>query len=159
LAAAARALESRDARAFFPIIDQRARAAMASIVKSRKRAAQLILADYPEPERTRALATLGDARGALDGPDLFKRRCGPGCLAQFEAAVGAPAGDVPDSPPDEIAIQTTTGGQLTLHRGNDQAFGIVWNTPALQEERTRAARELVQIRHNAEVYRKRRALE
>src|SRR5262245_28459166 len=58
LAAAARALESREARAFFPIIDQRARSAMASVVKSRQKAAELIRRDYPEPERTRALAAL-----------------------------------------------------------------------------------------------------
>ena len=132
---------------------------MASIVKSRRRAAELIRADYPEPERSRALAALGDAAGAKDGPDLFARRCNRACLAEFETGVGAPIGDIPEPAPADIAIETTKGGRFTLHRGQDGAFGIVWNTSQLQEERTRAARELIQIQHNAEVYRKRRALE
>lgn len=132
---------------------------MASIVKSRRRAADLVRADYPEPERTRALAALGDAATAADGPDLFARRCTRACLAEFETGVGAPIGDIPEPAPADIAIETTKGGHFTLHRGEDGAFGIVWNTSQLQAERTRAARELIQIQHNAEVYRKRRALE
>lgn len=159
LAAAARALETGDARAFFPIIDQRTRSAMASIVKSRQRAAALIASDYPEPERSAALAALGDAASAQDAADLFTRRCPASCLAQFEAALGAPLEDEPPAGTDEIEVHTLRGGRLVLHRGQDRWWGIVWNLQPMHDERTRAARELVQIQHNAEVYRKRRALE
>jgi hypothetical protein len=105
---------------------------MASVVKSRRRAAELIRADYPEPERTRALAALGDAAAAKDGPDLFARRCNEACLAEFERGIGAPMNDVPEPAPGDIAIETTKGGRFTLHRGEDGAFGIVWNTPQLR---------------------------
>lgn len=158
LAGAARALEVRDGRALFQIIDQRGRSAMGAVVKARREAARLIHADYPAPERDLALAALGDARTAADAADLFTRRCAEPCMSELAAAVGAPLSERPAGA-REVEVRTTRGGRLRLHRGNDGWWGIVWNTQALSEERTRAARELIQIRHNAEVYRRRRTLE
>ena len=59
----------------------------------------------------------------------------------------------------ELEVITARGGRLRMHRGQDGNWGIVWNTDALARERTRAARELVQIEQNADIYRRRRALE
>ena len=158
MAAAARALEARDGRALFQIIDQRGRSAMASVVKARREAARLIRADYPSPEREEALAALGDARTAMDGPELFARRCGEPCMAALAEAVGTPVSERQVGG-GEVEVRTARGGRLRLYRGKDGFWGIVWNTPALREENTRASRELIQIRHNAEVYRRRRTLE
>jgi hypothetical protein len=158
LDAAARALEERDGRALFRVIDQRARSAMASVVGDRREAAELIHADYPAPERTTALASLGDARDATDAADLFTRRCTEPCMAELASAVGAPVAERRHGASD-VEVRTARGGRLHLHRGKNGWWGIVWNTAPLSDERTRAARELIQIQQNADVYRRRRALE
>jgi hypothetical protein len=158
LAAAAHALEVRDGRELFRVVDQRGRSAMIAIVNARREAARLIRADYPEPERAAALSALGDARSAADAADLFTQRCAEPCMSELAAAVGAPVAESKLGEHD-VDVRTTRGGRLRLHRGKDGWWGIVWNTKELSEERTRAARELIQIRHNAAVYRRRRALE
>jgi hypothetical protein len=61
LDAAARAVEAGDSRELFWVIDQRGRAAVAAIVKSRRRAAEAIRADYPPGEREAALGPIADA--------------------------------------------------------------------------------------------------
>jgi hypothetical protein len=158
LAASAHALEVRDGRKLFRVMDQRSRSAMIAIVNARREAARLIRTEYPDSERAAALAALGDARSATDAADLFTQRCVEPCMAELTAAVGAPVAEreVGES---EVEVQTSRGGRLRLHRGKDGLWGIVWKTQALSEERTRAARELIQIRHNAAVYRRRRTLE
>jgi hypothetical protein len=158
LAASARALEVRDGRELYRIIDQRGRAAMIAIVHARREAARLIRSEYPDSERAAALTALGDARSAIDAADLFTQRCAEPCMSELAAAVGAPIAEHKVGG-DEVEVQTTRGGRLRLHRGKDGWWGLVWNTQALSEERTRAARELIQIRHNATVYRRRRVLE
>jgi hypothetical protein len=157
LDAAAQALEARDARALFRIIDQRARSAMASVVRDRREAARLVTSDYPEPERSATLASLGDAPAAQDAEGLFAQRCTEPCMAELAANVGAPVGETPEQNGD-VQVRTSRGS-LRMHHGKDRWWGIVWNTTELDAERTRAARELLQIEENAAVYRRRRALE
>jgi hypothetical protein len=158
LAVAARALEDGDGRALFAVIDPRARSALGSVVRHRQEAARLIATHYPEADQPAALAALGRAAEASDAADLFTRRCAAGCRAELAAAVGAPVAEEP-LPNGDVEVRTVRGGRLRMHRGDDGRWGIFWRNEALNEERTRAARELTQIRHNAEVYRRRRALE
>jgi hypothetical protein len=139
------------------VIDQRARDALASIVKDRARAARLIRSDYPEAERPTALLALGDAVDVADPADLFAKRCTAACIAGLTAKLGAPVSQAMRG--DELEVHTAQGGTLRLRRGEDGRWGLPWNTAPLFEERSRAARELVQIRTNAEVYRRRRQLE
>ena len=157
LSVAARAAEAHDGRALYPVIDQRARDALASIVKDRARAARLIRSDYPQPEQAAALLALGDAVDVADPAELFGRRCTAGCVAGLTAKLGAPVSQAMRG--DELEVHTAQGGTLRLHRGQDGRWGLPWNTAALFAERRRAARELVQIHTNAEVYRRRRQLE
>ncbi|MGD8860024.1 MAG: hypothetical protein PVI30_08420 [Myxococcales bacterium] len=154
---AARAIEAGDGRQLFKVIDERARHAMISIVKDRREAATLIRADYPEPERPAALSALGDAAEARDAADLFVRRCPASCMAALARRLGAPASERRDG--RSLQITTAAGEQLELHLGSDTWWGLAWKTDALSAERDRAARELAQIRDNAEIYRRRRALE
>ena len=157
LAASADALEARDAVRAFEILDERARFAMAATVKARAAAKALIEADYPAAERARALLALGDAGQVATPQDLFRRRCEARCLHQLAELVGAPVSHVPDG--DEVVVTTVRGTTLHMHAGHDGRYGIVWNTQALSDERAQASRELVQIRENAGVYRRRRELE
>jgi hypothetical protein len=157
LDAAARAVEAGDSRALFWVIDQRGRSAMAAIVKSRRRAARAIRADYPPAEREAMLAPIADAADAADPEALFARRCAAACRAELATQLGAPVSEAQRD--GDVEVQTSRGGRLRLHRGEDGAWGIVWNTAALSDERLRAARELLQIEANAAVYRRRRALE
>jgi hypothetical protein len=157
LAIAARAAEAGDARALYQAIDRRSTDALGSIAMDRERAATLIRADYPQEAAPAALRALGDALDAKDGAELFARRCPASCVAAIGAQLGAPVAETPRG--DEIEVRTARGATLRLHRGENGTFGIVWNTQSLFDERRRAARELIQIRDNAAVYRKRRALE
>jgi hypothetical protein len=156
LAGSADALEARDPERLFTYLDERSRFALAGTVKARLASRHLIEADYPEPEKTAALAALGDAAQVETGAQLFARRCDSACLVSLTDRVGAPISETPVG--DEVIVKTTRGGTLHMHAGNDGGYGIVWNTQALSDERSQAARDLGQIKGNAEVYRKRRQL-
>lgn len=158
LDAAVRAVEAGDARRLFRLIDRRARAAMASIVADRREAAGLIASDYPAADRAAALASLGGVEQAVDAAGLFALRCTEACLRDFGSKLGAPVREIPQGP-SELQVHTAPGAVLQLHRGRDGWWGLVWNTEALSHERDTAARELLQVKANAEVYRRRRALE
>jgi len=151
------AIERNDPAAVYPLLDRRARAALASIVKDRSAAMHLIAADYPESERAASLARLGDTALTRDPGELFARRCTERCLAEIGARLGAPARQRVAG--DELEITTRRGTTLRFYRDREGRVGLVWNTRQLVDERLRANRELIQIRQNAEVYRRRRALE
>jgi hypothetical protein len=157
LAASAEALESNDTARFFSLLDERSRFAMAGTVAALSSARTLIESDYPEPEKQRALADLAPAGKATTAVELFELHCDASCLHRFSELVCAPQSEVPVG--DEIAVTTVRGGVLHMHAGTDGGYGIVWKTAALHDERAHANRSLGQIRDNAAVYRKRRALE
>jgi len=156
LAGAAAALEAGDALELFPYIDERARFALASTVKSRLAARQLIEAEYPAPERAAALAALGDAASVQTPAELFSRRCAQACMRTLAGQVGAPVTQSPVG--DELLVTTSRGTTLHMFAGHDRRYGIVWDTPQCMAERAQAAHDVQQIRDNVEVYRKRRAL-
>jgi len=156
LAGAAAALEGSDAARLFPYIDERARFALASTVKSRADARRLIESDYPEAERPAALAALGEAAEAQSATELFARRCTEPCLSALAAQVGAPVTQTAVNA--ELRVTTSRGGTLHMFAGQDGRYGIVWNTAATMAERAQASRDLTQIRENAAIYRKRRDL-
>jgi hypothetical protein len=161
LALAAQAVEAGDARMLFRVIDVRSRHALAAIQQARSEAAGLIRAHYPADGQAGALAQLGDAALATDVADLFARRCAKACQAEIGARLGAPTGEkvVQGEAGPELEITTATGGLLRLYKGKEGHYGLVFQRQELSAERDRAARELEQIRQNAEVYRKRKALE
>jgi hypothetical protein len=156
LALCAESLESNDALGFFNNLDERSRYAMGATVTARREARELIAKDYPEPERAKALAALGPASQVQKAAELFALRCDATCMRGFADQIGAPASEMRAG--DEVVVKTTRGGTLHMHAGHDGQYGIVWNTQALSEERSRSSRELAQIRINAEIYRQRRAL-
>lgn len=138
-------------------MDQRSRHALAAIQAARSEARRLVLADYPAAEQAAALASLGDGALASDAADLFVRRCPARCQAELGRGLAAPVAE--RAVGDELEVETAAGTKLRLHKGNDTWYGLVFRTAELAEERDRAARELDQIRQNADIYRKRRALE
>ena len=154
---ASRAVEAGDAHQLFKVVDERARHAMISIVQDRRAAAALVREAYPPAEQAAALRALGDAAEVADAAGLFARRCTAPCMAQIRSQLGAPVEQTPDG--DEVVVRTSRGGTLRMHAGSDTWWGLVWNTEALSRERDRAAQQLRQIESNAEVYRRRRALE
>ena len=154
---AAAAIDRGDAGALYARLDRRARAAMSSIAHDRTAAARMIRADYPEPERSVALAALGDTLDAADPAVLFERRCNAACMARLGDALGAPRQTRKDG--KELLVTTSRGGELRFFRGRDGLMGLVWRTQELAQERTRANRELAQVVENARIYRRRRELE
>jgi len=156
LAGAAQALEAGDGAQLFPYIDERARFALASTVKSRAEARRLIEAEYPPAERPAALAALGDAARVATPAELFAQRCAAECMHTLAGQVGAPVTQTPEG--NEVRITTSRGTTLHMFAGQDGRYGIVWNTRACMAERAQASRDFQQIRENAAVYRKRRQL-
>lgn len=156
LAGAAQALESGDGVQLFPYIDERARFALASTVKSRTDARKLIEAEYPPAERAAALAALGDAAEVASPAELFARRCAAECMRTLAGQVGAPVTQTPEG--KELRVTTSRGTTLHMFAGQDGRYGIVWNTDACVAERAQASRDFRQIRDNAAIYRKRREL-
>jgi hypothetical protein len=157
LAGAASALESGDGIGLFPYIDERARFALASTVKSRGDARKVIEADYPVADRSAAVAALGDAAQVATPDELFARRCATDCMHTLAAQVGAPVSQTADG--DEVRVTTSRGTTLHMFAGHDHRYGIVWNTKACMAERAQASRDLRQIEENAKIYRKRRQLQ
>jgi hypothetical protein len=153
----AAATQRSDAAAVYPLLDRRARSALNSIALDRSAAARLIAADYPEPERAAALRSLGDAARVSDPRALFVRRCPERCLAEIAARLAAPAQQ--RTLGVELEVTTLRGTTLRFHRDREGRVGLVWHTRELDAERLRANRERAQIAQNAEVYRRRRALE
>jgi len=155
---AAQAVEKRDARKLFRVIDERARHAMCSIVDDRKQAARLVDKSYPEDERAQALASLGEAAEAKDAAGLFAARCGERCLERFGSRIGAPESTTEDG--DELVVQTARGTEVRLYRsGPGKWWGIVWHTDELDAERDKANQDLRAIERNAGIYERRRKLE
>jgi hypothetical protein len=129
---------------------------MISTVSTRRTARELIEADYPESEKAGALEALGEAASVSTGAELFALRCDSACLNAFADTVGAPASQVVRG--DEVEVTTVRGRTLRMHAGTDGEYGIVWSTQASAAERAQAARELVRIKENAAIYRRRSAL-
>src|SRR5690606_33262662 len=90
LAYGAWAVENDDPRALYQVADPRARHAQISIVNGRRRAAAIIRESYPDAERERALAALGDAAEVKGAAGLFARRCPEACRQELAAGIGAP---------------------------------------------------------------------
>jgi hypothetical protein len=155
--AVARAVELRDGRALYRVLDQRARHALISVVEDRQASAALIRADYPPELRGAALQELGDAVQVLDAAGLFAARCPEACLAELAQKVGAPVAE--ERAGRLVHVRTARGTTLDMYAGDDAWYGLVWNTAELSHERNEAARQRVQIGKNAEIYRRRRQLE
>ncbi|MFW5921636.1 MAG: hypothetical protein ACOCUS_07335 [Polyangiales bacterium] len=155
---AAQAVEKRDARKLYRVVDERARHAMHSIVHDRREAARLVRESYPEDERAQALRRLGEAAEVEDPPGLFAVRCDDACLDDLEARIGAP--DETHEDGEELVVHTARGTEVRLYRSASGSWwGIVWNTDELAAERDKANQDLRAIRRNAEIYERRRELD
>jgi hypothetical protein len=156
VARAAAAVASRDPEALLEVLDERSRSALQSVYRARQQAAATIRESYPDEAQADALAELGDAATAESAADLFRMRCPDTCVATLGAPLGAPrsvreAGDL-------TVVTTVRDTELTLYRGKDGRYGLVWQTDAWIRERSRAAAELDLIQKNARAYATQRAL-
>jgi hypothetical protein len=156
VARAAAAVASRDHAALLEMIDERARSALQSVYRTRQQAAATIRESYPVEAQAAALVELGDAATAESSVALFRMRCPEACVDQLGAPLGAPRTVREDG--DLTRVTTVRDTELTLHRGKDGRYGLVWQTEALMRERTRAAAELDLIQKNARAYQAQRAL-
>lgn len=148
---AARAIERRDPRALFRVIDARSRHAMASIVADRRAAAELIRTTYPEDQRADALAELGSAVTMEDAAALFADRCDRECMSDLAGRIGAPLSQRQDG--DELVVETPRGGTLRVTGGGEDWYGIVWRYEELDTERQRANQDRLLVEANARTYR------
>ncbi|MBX3246754.1 MAG: hypothetical protein KF901_06210 [Myxococcales bacterium] len=153
----ARAIEHDDPAALFRVVDERARHAMISIVADRRAAAALIRAAYPPEVKDDALEELGDAATVETAAALFALRCGAACRQALGERLGPPTSERDEG--DERVVTTSRGGTVRLYRAQPgHWWGFVWETEALDRERSRANRDLRHIERNVEIYRRRMGL-
>lgn len=152
--AAADAVERRDARALYRLIDVRSRHALEGIHDANSRARTLIERDYPDAQAAAALKRLGPP--AADAEALFAQRCDATCLADFAAKLGAP--ERIEAQGEVTVVTTVRGSRLHMYSVDGGWYGLLWRRQQLEAERDRASRDLKQIEENAAVYRRRGAL-
>lgn len=137
--------------------DQVARHALDATFKMRHETARIISDTYPASAVPAALAELGDALNVESTLELFFRRCDAACLEWFSRNLGAAAEQ--QATGALVVIRTINDTKLTLRKGTDGWYGVVWRTDEWVAERDRAARDLAQVQENARVYSARKRLE
>ena len=155
---AANAIEERDSRKLYNVIDERARHALHSIVADRRAAAERIREAYPEELRPSALRALGDGAEAEDAEGLFALRCGEECRDDLGTKIGGV--ERTEEQGDLLVVHTARGEELTLYRREEgHWWGMVWHTEELDRERSRASQDLRRVEANATTYERRQRLE
>jgi len=137
--------------------DQVARHALDGTFRMRNQAASIIRDTYPTSAVPSALAELGDALDVSNSRELFSSRCDAACLAWFSRNIGAATDQ--QGTGGVVTVRTIRDTELTLRKGTDGWYGIVWRTDEWVAERDRAARDLAQVQENARVYSARKRLE
>lgn len=137
--------------------DQLARHALDATVKMRNETARIIRDTYPTSAVPNALAELGDTLDVPTSQELFSRRCDAACVDWFSRNLGAAAAQQVTGA--LVTVRTIRDTTITLRKGTDGWYGVVWRTDEWVAERDRAARDLAQVQENARVYSARRRLE
>ena len=149
---------AKNAKALYRAIDERSRFAMDSIVADRKEALAIINADYPSELKATAIAQLGRAAKVKNAQDLFTYRCQNPCLQAFQRTLSPSVDIINDD--KELVVRLKSGKMIRVF-GPPHArtgFGMVWKTKELDDERTKANRDLKTIRQNAKIYQQRKKL-
>lgn len=135
----------------FPYLDESARHAAYSIHEYRKRASELVAAQYPEPERTRLLDAYRVFAEAPDGADVWnemaQRR---GWTARLRRDLSGIAKLEENG--ERVTIETARGTRYTFRRRDNGIWGLSLFTADLVAESERAARDAEVVEQAAADY-------
>ncbi|MBK7584299.1 MAG: hypothetical protein IPI67_29360 [Myxococcales bacterium] len=138
---------------FFAYTETAAQHACFTIRTYRKQARDRVLADYPEPERTRLAESYSSEALAPDGADvfaLFARRLGwVDRLRKDLSGVGKV-----EIAGERATVETTKGTRYPFRRRDNGIWGLTLFTAVLSAEAEKAARDAALIERNADDYRR-----
>lgn len=142
----ATAVRAGDAAALFEALDVETRWAWMTVQRAHREAYDVVLSNFPEGERERALARYEDGAHAEDAAALFARRAGAAVLASLR-------GRLPDRPTftnageDDATTPANDGQPLPFHRNKGWGFrGLYDEAKALEK---RAWTDLESVRTSA----------
>jgi hypothetical protein len=139
---------TRDA---FPYLDEPARHAAYSIRDYRKRASELVAAQYPEPERTRLLDAYRIYAEAPDGADVWNEMAHKrGWITRLRRDLSGIARLEPSG--ERVTIETARGTRYTFRRRDNGIWGLSLFTADLVAESERAARDAEVVEQAAADY-------
>ncbi|HEV8245107.1 MAG TPA: hypothetical protein VGP93_05040 [Polyangiaceae bacterium] len=138
------AVNNGRARDFFAYVETAAQHASYTIGDYRKRARRRVLADYPEPERTRLSKTFEAEALAPDGSDVFAlyaaRRGWVNRLRRDLSGVARV-----EVRGDRATVVTARGTRYPFRRRENGIWGLTLFTAELSAEAERAARDMTLI--------------
>jgi hypothetical protein len=140
----------------FAYTETEAQHACYTVRDTRKRAKSVVMADYPEGERLRALEAFDAFADAKDGADVFAlyaRQRG-----WFDRLRRDVSGIVKvETQGERATVVTVKGTRYALRRRDNGIWGMTLFTAALVSEAERASRDLALIEQSAEDYRRAKA--
>jgi hypothetical protein len=143
---------------FFAYLETPAQHASYTIRNYRREALQHIRRSYPEPERSRLLATYAAEADAADGSDLFamqaRRRRWLDRLRRDLSGIRRV-----EMRGERASVETVRGTRYPMRRRENGIWGLTLFTADLVTEAERAARDLELIKTAAADYDRVRALE
>jgi hypothetical protein len=135
----------------FPYLDESARHAAYSIRDYRKRASELVAAQYPEPERTRLLDAYRIYAEAPDGADVWNEMAHKrGWITRLRRDLSGIAKLEPSG--ERVTIETARGTRYTFRRRDNGIWGLSLFTADLVAESERAARDAEVVEQAAADY-------
>lgn len=144
--------------AFFAYIETRAQHAAYSILEYRKKARELILAHYPEPERSKLSEAYRSEAQAPDGADVFALYSDRyGWLERLRRDMsGIRKVEVHG---ERATVETVKGTRYPFRRRENGIWGLTLFTATLSAEAERAARDFALIEQAAKDYQRVEKLE
>ncbi len=141
---------------FFAYLETAAQHAAYTIRDYRRKSRELVLADYPEPERQRLAQAYAVHANAPDGADVFaafaKERGWVERLRRDMSGI-----DHVDQQGDRATVQTVRGTRYPFRRRENGIWGLTIFTAELVSEAEKAARDHSVIEKSAADYRRARA--
>src|SRR5690606_8590432 len=141
---------------FFAYLETAAQHAAYTIRDYRRKSRELVLADYPEPERQRLAQAYAVHANAPDGADVFaafaKERGWVERLRRDMSGI-----DHVDQQGDRATVQTVRGTRYPFRRRENGIWGLTIFTAELVSEAEKAARDHSVVEKSAADYRRARA--
>jgi hypothetical protein len=135
----------------FPYLDEPARHAAYSIRDYRKRASDLVAAQYPEPERTRLLDAYRTFAEAPDGADVWNEMAHKrGWITRLRRDLSGIART--ETSGERVTLETARGTRYTFRRRDNGIWGLSLFTADLVAESERAARDAEVVEQAAADY-------
>jgi hypothetical protein len=148
-----KAVTNGRAEQFFAYVETRAQHACYTIRDFRRKSLDLVLKDYPEPERSRLAAEHRTEAEAADGADVFALYARDHAwLERLRRDLsGVRRVEIKD---DRATVETAHGTRYPFRRRENGIWGLTLFTAVLDAEAERAARDYSLIERSAADYRR-----